>query len=247
VFANEAVSAGLNNLLLTIPLTTQADTTYARFRFATYGGLSYTGAATNGEVEDYRIVIADSVAPNLTVQTVTVATGQSVCYNAVDSLKVAGFSPIILNTNVTVNSGGVTTFIAGHVILFQNGFKAYQGSIVNAYITTDSTYCNGYWPYLVSNPPSLPGLFADQSIHPGEDKGISIFPNPTTGRLTIVFQNDHKEGMIRVMNFQGAKLYQANLKNQQRIELDISHLPSGIYLVMIQTDGKVIGRKIVKY
>ena len=57
IFTNTALAAGVNNLSFAIPSNTTADTTYARFRFNTTGGLSYTGEANNGEVEDYRVVI----------------------------------------------------------------------------------------------------------------------------------------------------------------------------------------------
>jgi len=40
-----------------VPVNANIGTTYARFRFSTVGGLSYTGLATDGEVEDYEVEI----------------------------------------------------------------------------------------------------------------------------------------------------------------------------------------------
>jgi len=40
-----------------VPGTATAGSTYARFRFSSAGGLSYTGMAIDGEVEDYKIGI----------------------------------------------------------------------------------------------------------------------------------------------------------------------------------------------
>lgn len=57
IYTNIALAAGFNNLSFAIPANATADTTYARFRFNTTGGLSYTGEANNGEVEDYMVVI----------------------------------------------------------------------------------------------------------------------------------------------------------------------------------------------
>jgi len=42
----------------TLPADTMAGTTYARFRFSSVDGLSPTGSAIDGEVEDYRLTIA---------------------------------------------------------------------------------------------------------------------------------------------------------------------------------------------
>jgi subtilisin-like proprotein convertase family protein len=53
IFVNTPLSAGVNSKSFAVPLT-PPDLTYARFRFSTTaGGLSFTGAAADGEVEDY--------------------------------------------------------------------------------------------------------------------------------------------------------------------------------------------------
>jgi len=58
IFASKPLVAGLNSLSFSVPGTAKANvTTYARFRFSGQGGLSYVGAASNGEVEDYMVDI----------------------------------------------------------------------------------------------------------------------------------------------------------------------------------------------
>lgn len=54
-----AVSAGGNALSFSIPLNALPGETAARFRLSTDGGLSPTGAAQDGEVEDYVVTIID--------------------------------------------------------------------------------------------------------------------------------------------------------------------------------------------
>lgn len=51
------VTAGTYNLELFVPAGAVLGTTYARFRVSTQQGLSYTGLAPNGEVEDYQMQI----------------------------------------------------------------------------------------------------------------------------------------------------------------------------------------------
>jgi hypothetical protein len=57
VYTDLPLSPGNNKLLLSVPFNAVADTTFARFRISSVNGLSYTGEAPDGEVEDYLIVI----------------------------------------------------------------------------------------------------------------------------------------------------------------------------------------------
>ena len=64
IFIDEALSAGLNNRSFAVPAdAVLCPQTFARFRFSSVGGLSYDGAAPDGEVEDY----ASAVVPPLTL------------------------------------------------------------------------------------------------------------------------------------------------------------------------------------
>lgn len=57
-----APSNGWSSTSFAVPASAVLGTSYARFRIATVPGLSYTGAAADGEVEDYRIDIATEPA-----------------------------------------------------------------------------------------------------------------------------------------------------------------------------------------
>ena len=57
IFTNQLLASGVNDLSMLVPATAIAGTTFARFRFSTQQNLSYTGLATDGEVEDYQITI----------------------------------------------------------------------------------------------------------------------------------------------------------------------------------------------
>jgi hypothetical protein len=51
------LNAGTSNIVFNVPIDSKVGTTYARFRFSTVGQLSFTGAAPNGEVEDYQVTV----------------------------------------------------------------------------------------------------------------------------------------------------------------------------------------------
>lgn len=58
VCASLSLAAGENDVLVNVPAgAAVSDQVFARFRLSTAGGLSYNGAAADGEVEDYRVAI----------------------------------------------------------------------------------------------------------------------------------------------------------------------------------------------
>ena len=60
IFSDQPLTAGTNEYIINIPATAKAGTTYARFRYSTNTGLSYSGTASDGEVEDYLVTIMAS-------------------------------------------------------------------------------------------------------------------------------------------------------------------------------------------
>ena len=63
IFSDELLAFGVNTLSFRVPATAAIGATYARFRFNTRGLLSWKGLATDGEVEDYRVSIAEQFQP----------------------------------------------------------------------------------------------------------------------------------------------------------------------------------------
>ncbi|MEZ6089918.1 MAG: GEVED domain-containing protein [Pirellulaceae bacterium] len=62
IFASQQLQPGSNRLAFSVPAGASAGETYARFRVSSGGGLSPTGAAIDGEVEDHRAMILDGDA-----------------------------------------------------------------------------------------------------------------------------------------------------------------------------------------
>ena len=79
VFASFPLAAGANNLSFSVPASAvPSPGTFARFRFSSAGGLSFTGAAPDGEVEDYQVGIQGEVDLDLFIEAPdAVATGGS--------------------------------------------------------------------------------------------------------------------------------------------------------------------------
>ena len=63
VFIDEPLHTGVNTLTLDVPAWAAKTVTFSRWRFSTARGLSYTGLAIDGEVEDYMVAIEDVSVP----------------------------------------------------------------------------------------------------------------------------------------------------------------------------------------
>lgn len=180
-----------------------------------------------------------SVSTNYLVQDITVADGETECYNAVKTITVAGSE-----TTVDIQSGGTANFIAGESILLEPGFHAYSGSYIHAYITTTGDYCSSL-PPIVENPGTI-----EKDIEANEildnNAEMKIYPNPTTGNFTIDFKGEETTADILLLNFQGRTLMEKKCKDQMKIDLNIAYLPTGIYILVIKTKTELITKKIIK-
>jgi hypothetical protein len=85
VFNNLTLLSGVNNLSFNVPSNAGVGPTFARFRLSSGGGLLPTGAAADGEVEDYRITLMQRgpVLTNIVITNfVTTASNATVWWNA---------------------------------------------------------------------------------------------------------------------------------------------------------------------
>ncbi len=90
----------------------------------------------------------------------------------------------------------------------------------------------------------------DQTIIEGIENSnelnqIDLFPNPTNGILNIHSEDQNIEFLIQVSDLQGREVFNAEsiLTNNNRI--DLSGLPSGMYLVKLTNKGKSYSKTIV--
>jgi len=80
-----------------------------------------------------------------------------------------------------------------------------------------------------------------------KEEDISVYPNPTKGELTI------DNGQFTINNVKVFDVYGRKLPFNQHINtssyhlINISHLQAGIYFIQIQTEKRMINKKIIKY
>ena len=78
IFTDQLLTPGNNSLTFDVPTDASAGSTFARFRVDSTGGLSYTGMADDGEVEDYWVNIVEvdfGDAPDPTYPTLLASNG----------------------------------------------------------------------------------------------------------------------------------------------------------------------------
>ncbi len=76
--------------------------------------------------------------------------------------------------------------------------------------------------------------------------GIRLFPNPATDRVNLSFEGMTGMVTVELRNLHGQRFegFQGSVSNE--IELDISSLPNGIYLLNVQTDQGTAVERIIK-
>lgn len=186
---------------------------------------------------DLNITVVPVLPTNLVLTNVNIPNGQSQCYNATQTITVAGNS-----TTFTVQSGGSATLIAGQRINFLPGTRVYSGGYMRAYITTTANYCGANLPAF---PSTVTG--ADEL---GLTKGkmlIRIYPNPNNGRFTMELSTDREpeEATLNIYGMMGNLVSQETLPRESRYQMDLSRHPQGIYFLRVTAGDRSETEKVV--
>lgn len=166
-------------------------------------------------------VFKQGVPENLAVQNVTVAGGQTECYNATNQITVAGNG-----TTFLVQSGGSATFIAGAKILFQPGTSVVSGGYLHGTITTTQTYCG-------TQAPSMPQFEMGANEPESGDSRFRIYPNPTDGDFTLEDFGVTANGTVRIelLDVFGKIIRTECRPAASRYTFRLQEVPPGVYLV----------------
>lgn len=78
-----------------------------------------------------------------------------------------------------------------------------------------------------------------------EDLSVLVFPNPTSGIVTMRFNKAVTKGSFQLFSLSGQMLMDGSVKDWETI-IDISSLPSGTYLLKYNIDSRIDTWKIIK-
>jgi hypothetical protein len=184
------------------------------------------------------------VPENRYLDTTTVESSESACFNAYNSIIVSGGG-----TNVEFQSGSSANLIAGVSVILLPGFHAFEGSSVHAYITLDSTFCDGSAMETIVTAPAIKSLnvLSTTEIQPvdANKKSLKIFPNPNNGNFTIEFSNLKVGSEIKVFNLMGKLVYRSFINDGPKQSVDLSEIANGFYLVKISDGKELITEKMM--
>jgi hypothetical protein len=182
----------------------------------------------------------DVVPTNTQVSSTTITSGSTDCFNATQTITVAGDGDVI------VESGASANFIAGQNIRFLPGFHAQAGSYTHGYITTTGDYCVEAPPALVAveQANTKEGVITVAGITEQAKKEMVVYPNPNNGEFTVEFRNFENE--IRVMLFNSIGQLIRNLKtNEKQMRISLPNLESGMYYLKAVSNNQQFSQKIV--
>ncbi|MDE0722201.1 MAG: DUF4968 domain-containing protein [Flavobacteriales bacterium] len=87
------------------------------------------------------------------------------------------------------------------------------------------------------------------SVHDETDKLIKIYPNPSTGIVQISNLNLGKDVLVEVYGTSGKRIKGVSTIDsfENEIEIDLSMHLTGVYIVKIRTEGRMITKRIVLF
>ncbi|GAO31519.1 T9SS type A sorting domain-containing protein [Geofilum rubicundum] len=77
-------------------------------------------------------------------------------------------------------------------------------------------------------------------------QGISVYPNPTSGRLTLQFEKVVGELRVRLFSLDGKLMTITEGFGTQQVDLQLNGLAAGVYLLEVERDGQLSKVKVVK-
>ncbi|MBE0661559.1 MAG: T9SS type A sorting domain-containing protein [Bacteroidales bacterium] len=182
-----------------------------------------------------------SIPPLLEVPNTIVGNGQLLCFNATQTVTIAGDGK-----QFTVQNGGHADIIAGQNIFLLPGTVVLPGGSLHAYISTE--YCDDSESILASAENESYQEF--QGFEPERSSNFfSVFPNPTSGNLTLEMTDNKGFSSIRIeiFNAQGNLILTTNEAVAKQYSLSIANKPPGVYLIRVLRDLEIGIQKIIKY
>jgi hypothetical protein len=166
------------------------------------------------------------------------------CFNAENEVIVA------FNKEVVLLDGSYTQIIAGSSIKFFPGFHAQLGSKLNAYITTDGSFCD--WVTDQSIVHIVPDEKSFFDIEIGDDSknqfketaSLKAFPNPTSGLLYFSDLPQEQLLHVAVYDLTGKRVAEKILHGENTF-IDLSKSINGIYFIRFG-EATIGGIKILK-
>jgi hypothetical protein len=209
---------------------------------ATSGSWTVTPSNTCGNGTP-RILSVTLIPLQSTLTNITVSTGQNTCYNACQTVTLAGNG-----TTFIVQNGGNVTIIAGQNIIFLPGVKVYSGGYLHGYITPSGPWCYQTDNIILPQSPDEKIEISFYTINDSKEKiSFKIYPNPNPGTFTLELSEEPKGSpvMVKIYNLMGAEILETMIAAGKIHEFSLINQQPGIYLVQVVSVGMMGISKII--
>ena len=109
-------------------------------------------------------------------------------------------------------------------------------------VVSDSNDCQCVYPgnpvIILNVPPVSTGSLNEPDV-------FSVYPNPAKGKVVLTGLNQSYQYKVNISTLSGQLLIQNVYCNQNKIEMDISALSVGIYILKIHTGKGVETKKLI--
>ncbi|HHH52346.1 MAG TPA: T9SS type A sorting domain-containing protein [Bacteroidetes bacterium] len=79
-----------------------------------------------------------------------------------------------------------------------------------------------------------------------ENQSVIIYPNPVSDHLFIYSKDKLQLSRITIVNYFGEKIMSKKLILKHKNSINITDIPSGVYMIYIESNAKKIMKKIIK-
>lgn len=188
-------------------------------------------------IDDVEISSSENVPFNIAVSD-SVASGQIVCYDALNTITVAGNE-----TEFIIAAGGEVTMIASQNIIYLPGTRVLEGGFLLAYIAP-----SGPWCAVQSAPDNNFAVFAKEIPVQENSSGYRLFPNPTTGIVTVqsVEKNSTQQINAVIYNILGKEIISTRFSSGSGHTFMLHNQPSGVYILKLYGNNETTCFRIIR-
>jgi hypothetical protein len=179
---------------------------------------------------------------NLALQNVSIIPGPNVCYSASQTITLAGGGTFFF-----VPNGSSVELVAGQNILFEPGVLVQPGGYLLGRIATTGDYCIQVPSKGAANT-EAETIGNNTPAALNKDSFFKVFPNPTTGNLTLELSDEPDGTQVKVQcyNLMGSLIMEKEFYSGKRHELTLIDQKPGLYVLKV-VQNEVSGmQKIIK-
>jgi hypothetical protein len=187
-----------------------------------FSGYRFAGWVIGGEIIETGNRLAITIHSNLRIDALFEPLCELSLVDLGEDLLLSDYNPVLLNAGSGFASYLWSTGATTQHVTIENPEKL---NLITVWVKV-STIDNCVGRDTIQLVYNVTGI-----INPEKNEFVEVFPNPAKSKITILFAYPEPR-TIRLYDLKGS-LYYSNKHNEKRVELQLNHLKSGIYILKI--------------